>query len=114
MSTVRAVAQAAADAARGLGALSTSAKNAVLMEVARRVEAARDEVLAANVADMEAARASGLASAKLRRLEVTSGSFAQAIAGIGEIAKLADPVGQVTSDVTRPNGLRVRRVRTPL
>lgn len=111
---MRAVAQAAADAARGLGALSTNAKNAVLMKVARRVEAAREEILAANAADMEAARARGLASAKLRRLEVTSGSLAQAIAGIGEIAKLADPVGQVTSDVMRPNGLRVRRVRTPL
>jgi glutamate-5-semialdehyde dehydrogenase len=111
---IRSVAQAASTASRHLAAMSTQSKNALLHAVASQVEQHRDAILAANQLDMQAAREAGLPSAKLRRLEVTPQSLAQAIAGIREIAALPDPVGQVTSDSTRPNGLRVRRVRTPL
>ncbi len=114
MTDIRSVAQAASTASRHLAATSTQSKNALLHAVAARVEQHRDAILAANQLDMQAAREAGLPSAKLRRLEVTPQSLAQAIAGIREIAALPDPVGQVTSDITRPNGLRVRRVRTPL
>ena len=114
MTEVRVVAQSAAAASRRLSSISTDAKNALLLGVASQVEATRDAILAANLLDMRAARDAGLPIAKLRRLEVTSASLTQAIAGVREIAALPDPVGQVTSDITRPNGLRVRRVRTSL
>ncbi len=114
MTDVRVVAQSAAAASRRLGAISTAAKNALLLGVASQVEAARDAILAANALDMQTAGDAGLPTAKLRRLEVTSASLMQAIAGVREIAALPDPVGQVTSESTRPNGLRVRRVRTSL
>lgn len=114
MTDVRAIAQSAVTASRHLGAMTAAHKNAVLHAVASHVESARDAILAANALDMQAARAAGLPAPKLRRLEVTPASLAQALAGVREIAALPDPVGQVTSDMTRPNGLRVRRVRTPL
>ena len=111
---IRVIAEAAVAASRTLATLSTGAKNALLQDVARRVDAAREAIFAANAIDMSAARAAGLATAKLRRLEVTPASLAQLIEGLHQIAALPDPVGQVTSEMTRPNGLRVRRVRTPL
>ncbi|GDX98448.1 gamma-glutamyl phosphate reductase [Phycisphaerae bacterium] len=111
---IRVIAEAAVAASRTLATLSTGAKNALLQDVARRVDAAREAIFAANAIDMSAARAAGLATAKLRRLEVTPASLAQLIEGLHQIAALPDPVGQVTSEMTRPNGLRVRRVRTSL
>jgi glutamate-5-semialdehyde dehydrogenase len=71
-------------------------------------------ILTANAEDMDAARANGLSAAFLDRLQLTEARIAAMAKGIDEIAALPDPVGAVTAEWDRPNGLHIKRVRTPL
>jgi glutamate-5-semialdehyde dehydrogenase len=86
---------------------------------ARRAAAAalRDEtaaILAANAADTAAARRNGLSAAFLDRLQLTEARIAAMAKGVEEIAALPDPIGAVMAEWDRPNGLHIKRVRTPL
>jgi len=110
----RAVASRVREASRTLATLPTATKNAVLRELAARLERATPDLLAANAEDMASARADGLPDAKLRRLELTEGGIAQIAAGLRQVAELPDPVGSVTRDDVVPSGLRVQKVRCPL
>ena len=71
-------------------------------------------ILAANARDLEAARANGTTGAMLDRLALDSTRLAGIAKALREVAALPDPVGQVTRSETRPNGIRVERVRVPL
>lgn len=107
-------AKAAREASRLVATLTTAEKDAVILALADRLETQADEILAANLADVDRARADGLPEAKLRRLELSAGALAQMGAGLRTIAELADPVGSVTRDQQLPGGLHVRKVRAPL
>ena len=111
---VRAICVEARKAARKLGPSRREAKDAALEAIARTLEARQGEVLAANVADLEAARAKGITGAMLDRLMLDERRIAGIAASVREVAALADPVGDVISRTIRPNGLRVTRVRVPL
>jgi glutamate-5-semialdehyde dehydrogenase len=76
--------------------------------------ARRDEILAANAKDMQAAEAKGLASSMLDRLLLDESRVAAMSEGVRQVAELDDPVGQVTDEWLRPNGLVIQRVRVPL
>jgi glutamate-5-semialdehyde dehydrogenase len=89
-------------------------KTAALLAAAGALEAAKSGVLAANARDLAAARTRGLNAAFLDRLELNDKRFAAMVAGLREIAALPDPVGTVIAEWDRPNGLHIRRVRTPL
>jgi glutamate-5-semialdehyde dehydrogenase len=92
----------------------SDAKNAALRRAAERLEAARDEILEANRADMEAGREKGLAAPVLDKLRLDDRRFETMVGGIRDVAALPDPVGEVTRMWNRPNGLQVGRVRIPL
>ncbi|RMF81606.1 MAG: glutamate-5-semialdehyde dehydrogenase [Planctomycetota bacterium] len=108
------LAQAARSAAVQLAALPTQTKNAVLRDLAERIESQRDAIAQANQRDLVAARRAGIGEAKLRRLTLSLDGVAQMAAGLRQIAELPDPVGAVTKDVVVPSGLRVRKVRCPI
>src|SRR5262249_5685825 len=74
----------------------------------------RAAVLAANRADLDAARARGTKGALLDRLMLDESRLRGVAASVREVAALPDPVGEVVSRATRPNGLVVSRVRVPL
>ena len=112
--TIEALARAARNAASLVASLPTDTRNAVLRDLASRITARRNDVLAANAQDMDAARDAGLDTPKLRRLELTPASLDQLADGLNQVADLPDPVGQVTQSRTVPSGLRVEKVRTPL
>lgn len=97
-----------------LGEAPTDAKNAALGRAAERLEAAREEILAANRADLEAGREKGLSAPVLDKLRLDERRFETMVAGIRDVAALPDPVGEVTRMWNRPNGLQVGRVRIPL
>ncbi|RLQ88943.1 glutamate-5-semialdehyde dehydrogenase [Notoacmeibacter ruber] len=97
-----------------LAIATTEAKNAALRAMADEVEAATDDILRANEKDMEAGRARNLAGSFLDRLELTAERIAAIAASVRAIAELPDPVGAITSEWDRPNGLHIERVRTPL
>ena len=104
----------AREAARELALASTEAKNAGLEAMAARIEADAGKILEANAQDIEEARAKGRDAAFLDRLALNEARVAAMAQGLREIAKLADPIGQVMARWTRPNGLEISRVRVPL
>ncbi len=114
MKAIEEKARAAREASRVLASVSTAVKNQVLHDVAEMLAARRDEVFGANGRDMAAARAAGLPTPKLRRLEITEKVLEQMAEGMRQIAALPDPVGQVVKESTAPSGLRVQKVRVPL
>ena len=101
-------------AARELSRATTAQKDAALRAAAAAIRAGRAGIIAANARDMEAARARGLAQALLERLLLDAGRVEGMAGSIDEVIALPDPVGQVMAEWTRPNGLRIRRVRVPL
>jgi glutamate-5-semialdehyde dehydrogenase len=111
------IAHAARDAARALRAASAGpARDAALLRVADLLGSAPDRTAldAANAADLAAATASGMTGPKLERLKLTTRVLADLRQGLAEVAAMPDPVGEVTDVRTRPNGLRVGRMRIPL
>lgn len=102
------------DAAHAVAALSTAEKDAMLRSMAQALEDDADVILAANALDLAAATAKGTAGAMLDRLRLDAGRIAAIASAIREVAMLPDPVGQLTRSETRPNGIRVERMRVPL
>jgi glutamate-5-semialdehyde dehydrogenase len=105
---------AARAASRRLAALDTRTKDAALQAIADALLARTPEILEANARDMEAGRESGLSDALLDRLELTPERIAAIAAQVRDIAALKDPVGEVIDGGRLPNGLDVKKVRTPL
>ncbi|TAL74648.1 MAG: glutamate-5-semialdehyde dehydrogenase [Rhodanobacter sp.] len=114
MSTIRDQAAACRAAVPAIAALDSVAKRDLLRAMANELEARRDAVLAANAEDMRAAEAKGVQGAMLDRLRLDAARIAGIANALREVAELPDPVGQVTRSETRPNGIRVERVRIPL
>jgi len=112
--SIRDLASACRDAGAVLAQLPTPAKREVLEAMAATITARTAEILAANDRDVAAARAKGQTSALIDRLRLDAARLANVAAGIRSIATQPDPVGLVTSSDTRPNGIRVDRVRIPL
>ena len=101
-------------AAAALALATTATKNQALAKMAAALRANRAALLAANILDMDAARAKGLSGAMLDRLALNDKGVESMARGVEEIAALADPVGSVIAQWTRPNGLDIARVRVPL
>ncbi len=101
-------------AGRALAKTSTDDKNKALRAAAAAIRANAETIKAENAKDMAAARAKSLTPALMDRLELNDSRVAAMAKGLEEIADLADPVGQIIAEWTRPNGLVIQRVRTPL
>jgi glutamate-5-semialdehyde dehydrogenase len=101
-------------AARVLALASTAQKDDALARMAAAIRAQKDRILAANAEDMAEARAAGVTGSFLDRLFMTEGRVSDIAAGIEAIRTIKDPVGAVTEAWTRPNGMRIERVRVPL
>ena len=99
-------------AASRLATLSTSVKDQALLAMAEGLVAQAGDILAANDRDVEAMKSGNKAMAD--RLRLTPGRIADMAAGIREVAKLPDPVGETVAMWRRPNGLQVGRTRVPI
>src|SRR5690242_11517496 len=102
---------AAKRASAAMAQLSTAQKNALLLVIADAVEANAEKILAANRIDLET---SGLEGSMRDRLLLNSDRIGAMAAGVRDVAGLPDPVYQTLEEWTRPNGLRIRKVRVPL
>ena len=111
---VRAICIDARKASRKIGPKGRDVKDAALEAIAENLEAGERDVIAANEADLETARAKGTTGAMLDRLMLDERRIAALAESVRSIALLADPVGDVISRSIRPNGLAVTRVRVPL
>lgn len=101
-------------AAAELAYASPERKAAALQAAAAAVWARRDEILDANVLDMDFGRDKGLSPAMLDRLMLNETRLRGIVDGLRQVAEQRDPVGRVLDQWTRPNGLHIQRVATPL
>ena len=101
----------AREASAKLALLSTEEKNALLLAIADALEANARTILAANREDVAT---SGLERAMRDRLLLTPARIKEMAQGVREVAALGDPIGETLAEWTRPNGLRIRKVRVPL
>src|SRR5262245_6079851 len=104
----------AREAARGLAVAPADAKNAGLVTMAAMLRNFAGAIIEANGIDVAAADAAGRPGAFIDRLTLSPSRVEAMARGLEEIAALADPVGGVIAEWTRPNGLRIERVRVPL
>jgi glutamate-5-semialdehyde dehydrogenase len=106
--------RAALAAAQVLAHATTEQKNQALQRAADELLRRRNELLAANTRDVQAATRAGMTSAMLDRLRLDLPRIEAMAAGIDAIVQLPDPVGTVLATWKRPNGLIIQRVRVPL
>lgn len=111
---VREICLRARRAARTLAPVARARKDAALEAIARTLEARTQPILAANAEDLEAARGKGTSDALLDRLRLTEERIRAMAAAVREVAALPDPVGEIVSQSTRSNGIRIARVRVPI
>ena len=106
--------RAAVAAADELALAHTTRKNLALTAAAHALRSRAAQILQANATDLRAAQAKGLSGALLDRLRLDSARIESMARGLEDIAALPDPIGSVTAQWERPNGLRIQRVRVPL
>ncbi len=93
---------------------SPEARTAALSAIASALRARKDQILAANAEDVAKAKKDGMAEAMIDRLALDEKRLEGIAKAVDETAALPDPVGAVMSAWTRPNGLNIERVRTPI
>src|SRR5258705_4586230 len=111
---VYAMGASARAAGRELARASTAAKNRALEAAAQELVGREKPILAANAQDVKAARAEGRDDAFIDRLTLTAKAIESMAEGLREVAKLPDPVGEVTGLAYRPSGIQVGKMRVPL
>jgi glutamate-5-semialdehyde dehydrogenase len=109
-----AIGRRARAAARVLALADTAQKNSALDAMGNALRGHRADILAANADDLTEARSSGATAAFLDRLRLDDKRVAAMADGLDVVRDLPDPVGAVTEAWTRPNGMRIERVRVPL
>src|SRR5277367_3862311 len=93
---------------------SSEQKNRALMAAADSLRAHCQEILAANDRDIQGAASKGMTSAMLDRLKLDEKRVEAMSRGLEDIERLADPIGTVLAEWTRPNGMVIQRRRVPL
>lgn len=106
--------QRARAASRHMARANSGAKNRALTAIAAALRSHRSAILDANRQDMDKARANGLESALLDRLELTSERFDGMVEGLEQVISLADPIGAISDMNYRPSGIQVGKMRVPL
>ena len=112
--SMRSMGEAARSAASELGRCTVEQRDAALRTLASSLIEKSDEVLAANGADLMAARADGVDDHVAERMLLNEASIEDMAKAVVNIADLEDPVGEVLEDRTAYNGMSLKRVRVPL
>ncbi len=101
-------------ASRRLASATTAEKNTALLQLAAAIRRDKAALIAANAQDLAAARANGLEAALLDRLTLTEKGVDNMAEGVEQVAKLPDPIGEMTDIKYRPTGIQVGKMRVPL
>ena len=111
---VHAMGERAREASRALARATTAQKNRALEAAADALVEREKAILSANAQDVKAARTEGNDDAFIDRLSLTAKAIEAMAEGLREVAKLPDPVGEISGLAQRPSGIRVGRMRVPL
>jgi len=112
--TMLALGRAARKAQRALALAPAAQKNDALKRMASEIRIAASRIEQENAADVALAKEKGLKPSFIDRLTLTPSRVEAMAKGLEDIAGLADPVGAVMEEWTRPNGMRIARVRVPI
>ena len=111
---MRTLGRQARAASRRLASATTAEKNAALLHLAAALRRDKAMLLAANAEDLAAARANGLEAALVDRLTLTDKGVDSMAEGVEQVAKLPDPIGEMSDIKYRPSGIQVGKMRVPL
>lgn len=104
----------AVNAKYALQKLTATEKNKALLHASEALLSHTEEILSANEKDIKAGKEKGMHEGLLDRLALTEGRIAAMAEGLRQIAALEDPIGEIMDTFTRPNGLKISKVRVPL
>jgi glutamate-5-semialdehyde dehydrogenase len=108
------LAKQAKAASRELAKLTTREKNACLLAMADALEKNSSALKEANALDLEVGAKLNLSAAILDRLKLDDKRISAMAKGLREVAALPDPVGKILDERVRPNGLKLRKISTPI
>jgi glutamate-5-semialdehyde dehydrogenase len=111
---IRELCREAREAARVLATVPAARLDQMLDEIATHLEAEAPAIFAANALDIAAAEKTGLAKAVVDRLRITEKSLAAMVAGVRQVRKLPQPLGQKITEWERPNGIKISKIRVPI
>ncbi|MGE4484702.1 MAG: glutamate-5-semialdehyde dehydrogenase [Oscillospiraceae bacterium] len=114
MTDLIAMGKAAREAAVFLAQAPSGTKDAALEAISKALIENTNTILAANAADLDAARKNGMSVSMLDRLALTASRLEGIANAVIKVKNLPDPVGEVTLEATIEKGLKLRRVRVPL
>jgi glutamate-5-semialdehyde dehydrogenase len=112
--SVRVLGKRARAASRDLARADTASKNRALLAMAAEIRARSKAILQANAADVAKAKSSGSDAAFVDRLMLNARLVEQMAEGVEEVARLPDPVGEISERVRRPTGIEVAKMRVPI
>ena len=112
--TMTAMGLAAREGARALRLSTPAMRTTAIQSMANAIRRRSAEILAANARDLARAGANGLTAPMVERLMLDEKRLEGVAQGIEAVAAIADPVGTEIARWTRPNGLDIARVRTPI
>jgi glutamate-5-semialdehyde dehydrogenase len=108
------IGQRAAAASRILSQTTTTEKNKALLAIAYRIEQETETILTANEADLRAGSGRGLSAAMLDRARLDPKRIRTIANSVREVVDLTDPTGEVLKEWSRPNGLKISKIRVPI
>lgn len=97
-----------------IASAGTAVKNSALAAISKALIENKERIISENAKDIEAAKANGMSEAKQDRLKLDEKRIADMAKGVDDLIALGDPIGEVMDGFTRPNGLRITKVRVPL
>lgn len=114
MKTITETGEAALKAKRSLAKLTTAQKNNILFKAAEALRANAKTIIDANTQDIANAKANGIKPSLIDRLRLDENRIGGMADGLEQVAKLPDPIGEITDMKTLPNGLTVGKKRVPM
>ena len=111
---VRQIGRAARKASAAMSATTTAVKDQALLSIAALLREQQAQIRRANAIDVDRARQAGVQAALLDRLTLDEDAIEQMAAGVEQVARLSDPIGEITELKPRPSGIKVGRMRVPL
>lgn len=114
MKNIEILGKKAKAASYNLGELNTKEKNDILQAIAQELIENKDIILKANEKDLKAGRENGMSESLIDRLALNDKRIFDMAQGAQQVMELDDPIGEVTSMITRPNGLKIGKSRVPL
>jgi glutamate-5-semialdehyde dehydrogenase len=112
--TIREIAEAARNAAAAVARCSADQKNVTLQRIAEKILQEASYIKAENEKDLVRAKEMGLSGPMIERLNLKEATLQAMADGLDDVARLEDPVGSLSRTWTRPNGLKISRMRIPL